>query len=70
MAAVEGLLDAADDPPDAANRRVLYDSVDPDALDRVFDSDFTGNLSFTFNGCHVTVTSEQEVHATRLADLE
>lgn len=68
--AVDGLLDATPDGPEPEDYQRLYDSIDPDALDGVFRSGFTGNVSFTYNGCHVVVTSENEVHATRLAALD
>lgn len=70
VSAVEGLLEAEGDVADGEDLHRLYDSVDPDALDDMFRGGFTGNVSFTFNGCHVTVTSENEVLATQLSDPE
>jgi len=45
-------------------RQPLYEAVDPDALDRIFTGatdQFDGQLSFTFNGCEITVTADQSV---------
>jgi len=68
VTAVEGLL-SAEGGSNPADLQRLYDSVDPDALDDMFRNGFTGNVSFTFNGCHVTVTSENEVLVTRLSEV-
>lgn len=48
----------------------LYDAVDPDALDALFESDRVApgdsqrRVSFTYCGCEVTVTSTSDVHVS------
>jgi hypothetical protein len=51
----------------------LYDCVDPDALDALFDSgdgldDLTGSFEFTYAGCDVTVNADQRVVVTPTAE--
>lgn len=51
----------------------LYQAVDPDALERLFDSGQRAGFStpdevvFTYCGCEVQITGDGEVHATELA---
>lgn len=37
---------------------VLYDHIDPDALDTLIEKMSDGEISFTYAGCEVTVESE------------
>lgn len=41
----------------------LYDSVDPEALDNLFDTHRTSHISitFTYAGCTVTVSSDNDM---------
>ncbi len=53
------------DPVDLTER--LYDCVDPDALDRLFDTgghEAVGSVVFTMAGCTVRIESERAVVVT------
>lgn len=44
----------------------LYEIIDPDALDQIFATTSTtgrmnGNVTFSYNGCEVTVGADNEV---------
>lgn len=57
------------DPVDLSER--LYDCVDPDALDRLFDTgghDAVGSVVFTMAGCRVRVESGRAVVVTEADD--
>ena len=53
----------------------LYDVIDPDALNRLFNSDSPGRpngpgrVTFTLSGCEVVVESDGEVTATAPRNL-
>lgn len=49
-------------------RERLYERVDPDGLDRLFRDGDVGVVAFCFNGCKVTVTSDDEVLVTDSTD--
>lgn len=60
---------------DAMDMRPLYEVVDPDALDTLFDAtpDGTqraddGHVSFRFNGCDVTVYADGQVEVSKHAN--
>jgi len=47
----------------------LYDSVDPDALERILDSDsFEGRVGFSLAGCDVVVYDDRRVVVTGVSD--
>lgn len=39
----------------------LYGKIDPDSLDRLIENMENGQVTFTYAGCTVTVTSEEEI---------
>lgn len=45
---------------DATEMTPLYDVIDPDALDALFQGDKPGRVSFDYAGCKVTVTGHEE----------
>ena len=44
---------------------ILYDCIDPEGLNAVVDRMSAGEVSFTYAGCKVTVTSDETVHVER-----
>lgn len=44
---------------------VLYDCIDPDALDALVDRMADGEVSFGYAGCDVTVRSDETVSVER-----
>ncbi|WP_049971489.1 HalOD1 output domain-containing protein [Haladaptatus cibarius] len=54
----------------------LYDTIDPDALDRLFQPtpttkrDIESKISFTVAGCEVTITDNRVVAAKRLSPVD
>jgi hypothetical protein len=59
MTVIEAVADVSDtDPTDLPP---LADSINPDALDRLFTSQTVGNVSFKFAGTPVTVYATGEV---------
>jgi hypothetical protein len=72
LAVVRAVADANDvDPMDLDER--LHDCIDPDALDRLFDSvsgkpSWDGRISFTMAGCRVEVEGRGTVLVTPLAE--
>ncbi|GAA0246121.1 HalOD1 output domain-containing protein [Haladaptatus pallidirubidus] len=54
----------------------LYDTIDPDALDRLFQPtptaarDIKSSVSFTVAGCEVTITDNRVVAAKRLSPVD
>lgn len=49
---------------DSIDLAPLYHSVEPDALDALFEHGFDGELSFSYEGCHVTVSGTDGVDVT------
>ncbi|WP_202979382.1 HalOD1 output domain-containing protein [Natrinema versiforme] len=49
---------------DSTDLAPLYDSVEPDALDALFDHGFDGELSFSYEGFRVTVSGPDDVNVT------
>lgn len=43
----------------------LYDTIDPDALDEVIDGMSSGEITFRYAGCEITVTADQQIHVTK-----
>lgn len=43
---------------------VLYDAIDPDALQTLLKNDNTTEISFEFNDCQVDVTSDGQLTVT------
>lgn len=58
--AVSAALDADPDQLDP-----LYDAVDPDALDRIFQQGTVGHVNFEWAGCEVVITGDSTVLVTR-----
>ncbi|WP_121823374.1 HalOD1 output domain-containing protein [Halostella salina] len=47
----------------------LYDSIDPDALERILDSDsFEGRIGFSVAGCDVVVYDDRRVVVSEAPD--
>jgi hypothetical protein len=69
---VTAITDAADSSPD--DLEPLYAIVDPDALDRLFapttqgDTRSDGQVTFSYAGYHVTVTSDGMIELDSLDD--
>lgn len=48
----------------------LYDTIDPEALDTLFDGvSRTGHVSFSYNGCDVSVKSTGEVQVSNAENI-
>ncbi|MFC3957067.1 HalOD1 output domain-containing protein [Halovivax cerinus] len=57
---------------DPATLQPLYDTIDPDALNRLFerrtgaDGGSAGTISFRFNGCDVTISADGRTTVSRV----
>ncbi|WP_083902833.1 HalOD1 output domain-containing protein [Natrinema versiforme] len=49
---------------DSTDLAPLYHSVEPDALDSLFEHGFDGELTFRYEGYHVTVSGTGDVDVT------
>lgn len=47
---------------------LLYECVDPDALDTLLAAGFDGEISFTFRGCSVTIGGDRSLTVRTIAD--
>jgi hypothetical protein len=54
----------------SASEVTLSDRVDPDALDTLFVSSTTAEVTFTFAGCEVTVYGDRSVMIDRLEPVD
>jgi len=67
LAVVEALAEAKDVSP-VEVERPLYDAVDPDAIDRLFENGIDGGrVVFTASGYEVTVTGHGDIYVRETA---
>lgn len=55
---------------DQAELAPLYDTIDPDALDALYEKDFDGSIAFRHAGCRVIVDGDGRVRVSEDPDVE